>query len=95
MSFYTLGYVGTMTLPIRSFWMMNANIDRLTAQKDMRALTVAVCGQGGEAAQAHREQLILEVGTVVKLDDSPMSAANTARDESGFADLKAMSSNVI
>lgn len=81
-----------MKLPIKTFWLMSANIDRILAQKDMRALTVAVCGQGGEAAKDHRKQLVLEIGSVVKTDELSATKAlmNAERDESGFAELKIM-----
>jgi len=74
-----------MGLPIKTFWMLNNNIERVQAQKDMRALTVAVCSQGSEAAQSHRETLVIEVGTIVKLDENPLKAV---RDEVGFQALR-------
>ncbi len=87
MHFYNQSYGEVMKLPIKAFWLMSSNIERIQAQKDMRTLTVAVCGQGGEAAQSHRERLNVEVGSIVKLDDNPM---NAFRDEAGFAELRAL-----
>lgn len=78
-----------MNLPIRTFWLMNSNIDRILAQQDMRSLSVAVCGQGGaEAAQEYRKRLVIEVGTIVKLEENPILEA--VRDEEGFEALKTM-----
>lgn len=74
-----------MDLPIKTFWLMSNNIERISAQRDLRSLTVAVCGQGGEAAHEYRQRLILEVGKIVKLDSNPM---NAVRDEAGFEELK-------
>lgn len=86
MHFYSLSYGETMSLPIKTFWMLNSNIERIQAQKDMRALTVAVCGQGSEAAKSYRETLVVEIGTVVKLEESnPLKAV---RDEAGFQALR-------
>jgi len=76
-----------MKLPIRTFWLMSDNIDRISAQGDVRALTVAVCGQGGEPATRLRESLVVEIGQVVKLREDP---TNAARDEEGFHELKMM-----
>lgn len=74
-------------MPVKTFWMLNQNIDRILAQRDMRALTVAVCGQSTqEATQSYRQSLILEIGTVAKLKEDPMRDA--VRDEEGFAALK-------
>lgn len=85
MHFYSQSYRQVMDLPIKTFWLMSNNIERISAQQDLRSLTVAVCGQGGEAAHEHRQRLILEVGTIVKLDSNPM---NAVRDEAGFEELK-------
>lgn len=87
--FYSLSYGELMSLPIKTFWMLNNNIERIQAQKDMRALTVAVCGQGGgEAAQNFRERLVIEAGEVVKLKFDPIREA--VRDEEGFSALREM-----
>lgn len=68
---------------------MNSNIDRIQAHKDMRSLTVAVCGQaGGQASTQFREKLVIEAGTVVKLKFDPIR--NAERDEEGFNALKEM-----
>ncbi|UUZ75529.1 hypothetical protein LP414_27825 [Polaromonas sp. P1(28)-13] len=63
---------------------MSGNIDRIEAQRDMRALSVAVAGQSGEGATQHRKQLNEEVGTIV------LVAKVHARDEEGFQALKEM-----
>lgn len=78
-----------MGIPIKTFWMMNQNIDRILAQRDIRALTVAVTGQGGqEATQSYRQTLTIEVGTVVKMSEDPVRDA--VRDEEGFQSLREM-----
>ncbi|MCL2874778.1 MAG: hypothetical protein FWF12_00490 [Betaproteobacteria bacterium] len=83
-----MSYEEVMRMPIRTFWFMNSNIERIQAQKDMRSLTVAVCGQGGETAQQFHERLIVEAGTVVRLKFDPMR--NAHRDEAGFSALRDM-----
>lgn len=88
MHFYGMGYREVLDIPIKTFWMLSQNIERILAQRDMRALTVAVSGQGTEAAQAHRQNLILEVGTIAKLNVDPMRDAQ--RDEVGFQQLRDM-----
>jgi mannitol-specific phosphotransferase system IIBC component len=83
-----MDYWGVMALPIKTFWMLSQNVERILAQRDMRALTVAVSGQGGEAARDHRQALIKEVGTIAKLVVNPILDAE--RDEAGFAMLREM-----
>lgn len=79
-----------MALPMRTFWFMSNSIERILAQKDMRALTVAVCGQSSEAAIDHREKLVLELGPVVEQEAEPFDPMNAERDQAGVDELKAM-----
>jgi hypothetical protein len=83
-----MSYLEVMSVPIRAFWLMNFNIDRVQAQGDIRALTVAISGQDGEAAQDYRQKLVLEVGTIVKLEEG--SVLSEKRDEEGFSELREM-----
>lgn len=88
MHFYSQSHDALMATPIKTFWLMSRNIDRIQAQKDMRSLSVAVCGQGGAAAQDHRKLLVTQVGDIVKLKFDPVK--NAVRDEEGFQALKAL-----
>lgn len=78
-----------MNLPIRTFWLMNGNIVRLMAEKDLRATDVQLARHGGEGREAIRKNLTLELGNVgkVAVEESPLEAE---RDEQGFAELKAL-----
>lgn len=68
-------------MPVKRFWMLSKNVDRIEAQRAIRNLTVAHAAQGD--ANACRDGLVGEVGTI---------ATGTAqRDEAGFADLKKQS----
>lgn len=89
MSFYGVSYEALLATPIKTFWFMNQCIERIRAQNDMRALSVAVCGQGGgEAAQEYRKRLVIEQGDVLKLKFDPVKSAE--RDEEGFHALKTL-----
>lgn len=87
-----------MRLPLKTFWLMNRNIDRIEAKRDMRAMSVALIAQSNaEHANTFRQELIVEAGTIVKLEGegakpNPLEAK---RDESGFADLKRMAGQKI
>lgn len=69
---------------------MNSCIDRVKAQEDIRSLSVAVCGQGGEIAIDRREKLVLEMGTVVTIVGDGSNPLEAALDKSGLDDLKMM-----
>lgn len=88
LAFYGVSFGELMELPIKTFWLMNDSIDRISAKSDMRSLTIAACSQSGESATSHRERLVLEVGTMVKLDDDPIK--NAVRDQGGFDELRKM-----
>lgn len=75
-----------MGIPIKTFWLLSENIERISAQKDIRTLSVAAYSQSGEAASEFREQLVLQVGTTVKLESEPISE----RDVEGFEELRHM-----
>lgn len=86
-----MGYEAVMRLPLKTFWMMSANIDRIEARKDMRAITVAQVAQATpDGVQKFREALVIEAGEIVKYDGSPDDPRYAKRDETGFADLKRM-----
>lgn len=61
---------------------MNASIERISAQNDIRRLSVGISSQNGEAAQDARNRLMDEIGTVV--------VAKAVVDRQGLDDLKQM-----
>ncbi len=92
-----MGYEELMALPIRAFWFMNAQIERIRAQADMRSLDTAMAANSvnTETAVSYREKLVLEVGEVVKGSKDPLDPMNAMRDEAGFAALRAMAGEKI
>jgi len=89
MHFYSMGYHATMALPLKTFWFMSNNIDRLTARSDIRAFGAQAAAQSTqEYAMSYQRRLNDEAGTVMKLKtESPLDAK---RDEAGFAELRSM-----
>ncbi len=51
-------------MPIRCFWELSRNINRITAQDDMRKLSISMYCQDSDAALKYRERLELEMGTI-------------------------------
>lgn len=62
--FYGIGYRELLDMPIRCFWELSKNINRISAQEDMRGLSISCYCQDGEAASKYREHLELEMGRV-------------------------------
>jgi hypothetical protein len=63
-----MGWEEVMRLPVRAFWMFNRNIQRVSAEKDLRAMRVHASASSGEAIAALREALVAEIGSVTKQD---------------------------
>lgn len=87
-----------MRLPLKAFWLMQRSIDRIEAKKDMRAMSVAMVAQStGDSVKQFRQALVIEAGTIVKLqgDAAEASPLEAKRDEDGFASLKKMAGEKI
>jgi len=82
-------------MTMKRFWLAHECIDRISAQKDMRALTVAAVSQSGEAASDYRRKLIVEIGTLAKVSEAAVIQESAQRDEEGFAALKLMEGQTI
>lgn len=81
-----------MGMPIRRFWLFVANIDRISAQKDMRAMNVGSCIQSPEGAKEYRNTLIVELGEIQVVDGRGPGELPAQyyeeRDEVGFNELR-------
>lgn len=86
--FYGLTQTAVMEMPIRRFWLFVGNVDRIMAQKDLRALLTGASAQTSEGGKAHQNRLIVELGTIQTLKDT--GPVHEERDEIGFKELKFM-----
>jgi hypothetical protein len=84
MAFYSQNRKEVLELPLKTFWLMSNNIDRIDAQEDMRSLTIVTVGQSGEAANELRKSLNVESGMIVKVQEVH------ERDEAGFEELRGL-----
>ncbi|MVX56393.1 hypothetical protein E5987_04115 [Parasutterella sp. NM82_D38] len=78
MHFYGIGYKELLSLPIRFFWTLVSNIERIQASFDVRSLSiqhvaVATGMAGGEGVKQLRDSLVLQIGEVQKVKIDPMS----------------------
>jgi hypothetical protein len=55
-----------LATPIKTFWLMSANVRRIQAEQDIRSLFNHLAGQGGEGMKDHHSRLVEEVGMVMK-----------------------------
>ncbi|WP_342234653.1 hypothetical protein [Inquilinus sp. OTU3971] len=61
---YGLGYWELLQVPIRAFWLLARNINRLKAQDDMRSLRVLVAPQIKDGVSSLSESLVLEIDQI-------------------------------
>ena len=74
-----------MDMPIRVFWVFNANIHKLNAEHDIRALSIAVSCQSAEGTKNLEEKLLRDM-----MGKEAHSVLEAERDEAGFAELKSV-----
>lgn len=81
-------YTAVMDMPIRRFWLFTANVDRIMAQGDLRALMVSASASSSDGARSHQNRLVIELGTIQVLEDT--GPLYEKRDQAAFNELKAM-----
>ena len=72
-------------MPLRVFWLLHSNINRLLAETDMRELSIATACQGAEGTKELYEKLFLEYDEPFKgdpLEEQP--------DQIGIEELKGL-----
>lgn len=79
-----------MAIPIKTFWLLDNNVDRLMAHEDKRQLHIAsVSAMDGKRVGEISKILDIEVGQPpIKTKFDPVKTA--VRDEAGIANLKAL-----
>ena len=58
-----------MNLPIRTFWLMSSNINRLFAERDMRLLSVTAAVNSSEGMKEKVDELTAEIGRVTLFEE--------------------------
>ena len=74
-------------MPVRIFWLLLSQIDRIHAQADLRAMRIMSAAQSQEGAQSVIDDLREEMGKVGYSDP----VVNNKLDREGLASLKMLS----
>lgn len=85
MRVYGMGYQEIMSMPIRAFWTVSGFVERVMADEAKLHLEVSSVSQDGDASQALMQRLNLQAPEPVKRSVASVVAANSVRDEAGFA----------
>lgn len=85
-------------MPVTRFWMMQRNIDRITAEESIKSLTVSASSQSGEGFKKGMEDLREQLGDIVVYRHAETVTGSRQDDEfdrAGLAMLRAMSTQRI
>lgn len=63
-----MSYREVMSLPVRTFWLMSGNINRLFAERDMRLLSVTAAVNSSEGMSEKVDELTAEIGRVTRFE---------------------------
>lgn len=87
--FYGIAPRELLATPIRVFWTLNANIPRISAEKDLRTLNVMITAAHGDKDGVERFQSALreQIGEVERVE--------SRLDKSGWARLKQLAGGVL
>jgi hypothetical protein len=74
---------------MRLFWLLSNNISRIEADRDRRALRIALCSNSGEASAGLLQELNNTVGEVVQV--SVQARLEERLDREGLDELRRLS----
>lgn len=64
-----MSYREVMSLPMRTFWLFNKNINRLFAEQDMRRISVLSSVNASEGLSEKIDELTQELGHVTTFEE--------------------------
>jgi integrase len=68
-------------MPLKTFRVLDKNIDRIQAGNDYRMLQTVVSGTTGEGAEAHARRLLEIVGSVMEFDQGEIARLEVEHDD--------------
>lgn len=74
---YGFGYQEVLDLPLRVFWLLNNNIRRLLAERDVRSLNNAMGAQSADGYEKRMKELTIDLGEPVKIDEEARLKSET------------------
>lgn len=77
-------------MPVKAFWAMHKNIDRLQAESSLKLLQVMASVQNGEAYKRTETSLTKTIGDIIVIDQA-QAAQVEQLDRAGLNKLKVLS----
>ena len=75
-------------MPLKTFWLLHKNVDRIEAGGDYRQLQTIVSATSSEGIQAHSEKLMKIIGTIADIEPQATAIKDDDYDRAGFEWLK-------
>jgi len=90
---YTMGFREVLSLPVKTFWMLHKNVDRIHAENDQRQILVVLNAfNGGDGLTNLLEQFRKRIGKIVETDEPEEENSAPKLDETGLMQLKGLGS---
>lgn len=86
--FYSLSPQELWKLPVKTFWLMHKNVDRLLAEDNLRLATVFAQTQSSEGFSEFVEGLREQMGTIAEIDEAKVAIEEAVFDRDGLIALK-------
>lgn len=80
-----MSYEDVLKLPLKTFWLLNRQLNRLRAEEDLRRLKISVASGSEEGFNTAHGELVKELGSPVIMEDKPN---DTVLDQKRFLELQ-------
>lgn len=94
MHFYSMGYAEALDLPLKTFWLMSNNINRISAEADIRRLSIMGAVNSSEGFSKAQEALQSEMGDVFGKAANTSGLPSEMEIRRGLATLKSLASKM-
>ena len=81
-------------MPVTTFWMLNRNVDRLTAERGLRDVALMAASQSSEGVKEVIEGLKKQMGSPIKFEEHAPPRETPKLDREGLNSLKDLGSLV-
>ena len=85
--FYGIDLNKVLQLPIKRFWLLHQNVDRIQAEQDLRLVKVFAYAQSEDGFKALVEDLQKQMGKVVEIDEARSAMESASFDEEGLLSI--------
>lgn len=75
-------------LPVKTFWLMHKNVDRLMAEDTLRQVSALAYSQSGDGFDKFVSSLRKQMGTIAEFDEARLAIEEAVFEAEAYAELK-------